>query len=340
MSSPINHDENVDASLQYAPPWARRLSTPRTEIMAESSHGLPVQRESTGQEPSNFSGDRAIQELYRQLTLNPDKIPEPIFEESRSLWPMVLRLGAVVGVAASIAAAVVALPGAGKLVRKTTSLANEPALQQTANRVKVVRPDAQDLVQVANAADRASPTATDTGKSQISLLESAPPIASTVQQVAAPSLPAEHAPQASAPAPAAPQAIQTVKSEPTSSPPAHDQQQSASHPSADAPSQKPTPSSQSSLDPGEIATLIKRSQAFIQNGDLPSARILLQRAADAGSPDAALALGATYDPLAIRQLGVIGLQPDAARARAWYEKAAALGSAIASQKLADLSRAR
>ncbi len=338
MSSPINHDENVDASLQYAPPWARRLSAGRTEVVTEGPQGLPVQRQSSGQEPSNFSGDRAIQELYRQLTLNPDKIPEPIFEESRSLWPIVLRLGAVVGVAASVAAAVVALPGAGKIVHKATTSASEPPTQQTANRVKVVRPDAQDLVQVASAADKASPTETDTGKSQISMLESSPPVASTVQQVTAPSHPIERTPQASASPPPAPPAIQAAKSEA----PARDpQQQSPPRSSEDAPAQKPAPSgSQPSLDPAEMATLIKRSQAFIQNGDLPSARILLQRAADAGSPDAALALGATYDPVAIRQLGVIGLQPDPARARAWYEKAAALGSAVASQKLADLSRAR
>ena len=94
------------------------------------------------------------------------------------------------------------------------------------------------------------------------------------------------------------------------------------------------------LDNDEIANLVKRGQDFLQNGDLISARLILQRAAKAGSADAALALGATFDPLVIRRLGVIGIEPDIARARQWYQKAAELGSAAASQQLTALDRAQ
>ncbi len=90
------------------------------------------------------------------------------------------------------------------------------------------------------------------------------------------------------------------------------------------------------LDGDEIAMMIKRGQDLLQNGDLASARLLLQRAANTGSADAAFALGATFDPIVIQKLGVIGIEPDRARAREWYEKAAALGSAVAAQKLAGL----
>lgn len=108
-------------------------------------------------------------------------------------------------------------------------------------------------------------------------------------------------------------------------------------PQSDAtPPPRPTPA----LDSGEIATLVKRGQDLLQNGDLASARLLLQRAAEAGSAAAALGLGATYDPLIIRRLGVIGLKPDPERAREWYSRGVALGSDLASQRLADLGRAR
>jgi hypothetical protein len=99
-------------------------------------------------------------------------------------------------------------------------------------------------------------------------------------------------------------------------------------------------SSAPALDNDEIATLLKRGQALLQNGDLASARLLLQRAAESGSASAALALGSSYDPLVIQQLGVIGIKADAARAREWYQRAVELGSEAASQHLANLDRSK
>jgi hypothetical protein len=93
------------------------------------------------------------------------------------------------------------------------------------------------------------------------------------------------------------------------------------------------------LDADEIAILIKRGKDAFSTGDLAAARLLLRRAAEAGSAEAALALGATFDPLVIRRLGAIGAAPDAAQARQWYQKAVALGSATASQPLAQLEAA-
>jgi hypothetical protein len=90
------------------------------------------------------------------------------------------------------------------------------------------------------------------------------------------------------------------------------------------------------LDAGEIATLVSRGTDFMKSGNLSSARLLLRRAAEAGSASAALMLGTTFDPLVIQQLGAIGVVPDVAQARQWYEKAAALGSDAASQRLAKL----
>jgi hypothetical protein len=91
-----------------------------------------------------------------------------------------------------------------------------------------------------------------------------------------------------------------------------------------------------SLASDEIAMLLKRGKDAFSTGDLAAARLLLRRAAEAGSAEAALALGATFDPLVIRRLGAIGAAPDAAQARQWYQKAVALGSPTASQPLAQL----
>jgi hypothetical protein len=91
-----------------------------------------------------------------------------------------------------------------------------------------------------------------------------------------------------------------------------------------------------SLASDEIAMLLKRGKDAFSTGDLAAARLLLRRAAEAGSAEAALALGATFDPLVIRRLGAIGAAPDAVQARQWYQKAVALGSTTASQPLSQL----
>jgi TPR repeat protein len=91
-----------------------------------------------------------------------------------------------------------------------------------------------------------------------------------------------------------------------------------------------------SLAADEIAMLLKRGKDAFSTGDLAAARLLLRRAAEGGSAEAALALGATFDPLVIRRLGAIGAAPDAAQARQWYQKAVVLGSTTASQPLAQL----
>jgi hypothetical protein len=93
------------------------------------------------------------------------------------------------------------------------------------------------------------------------------------------------------------------------------------------------------LEPDEIARLIKRGKAFMTDGDVAAARLLLQRAAEAGNAEAALALGASFDPLIIKQAHAIGVQTDAAQARHWYQQAAALGSDAASKQLATLASA-
>jgi len=86
--------------------------------------------------------------------------------------------------------------------------------------------------------------------------------------------------------------------------------------------------------------MVKRGKDFLMTGDIASARLLFRRAADAGSAEAALALGATFDPLVIARLGAIGAAPDVKLARQWYQRAVALGSPTASDQLAKLVEAQ
>jgi TPR repeat protein len=73
-------------------------------------------------------------------------------------------------------------------------------------------------------------------------------------------------------------------------------------------------------------------------GDVVAARAMFLRAAETEDPEAALALGAAYDPHVLRRLGVIGIVPDLEKARAWYGKAERLGSIDARYRLENLKR--
>jgi hypothetical protein len=88
----------------------------------------------------------------------------------------------------------------------------------------------------------------------------------------------------------------------------------------------------------EIASLLGRSRDFLKTGDFAAARVLLRRAAESGSADAALMLGKTFDPAFLNEVGAIGIQPDMEQARQWYQKAAELGSEAAAQRLANLTQ--
>jgi hypothetical protein len=128
-----------------------------------------------------------------------------------------------------------------------------------------------------------------------------------------------------------------------------EQPQSASETSepADLSTSRLQAASLQQLDDGQIAALIKVGRELIANGKIPLARLVLQRAASAGSAPAALELGGTYDPIILERLGVTAntemiestvISPDTALARAWYQKAKDLGSVEAPGRLEKLAR--
>ncbi|MBV8924663.1 MAG: hypothetical protein JOZ74_04765, partial [Bradyrhizobium sp.] len=102
-----------------------------------------------------------------------------------------------------------------------------------------------------------------------------------------------------------------------------------------APAAAPPPQARQA-DAEEMARLMQRARGFLASGDLMSARLLLERAAESQEADAALLLAQTYDPDVLGTADVRNTTPEPAMARAWYQKAAQLGSADAQRRLAQL----
>jgi hypothetical protein len=87
---------------------------------------------------------------------------------------------------------------------------------------------------------------------------------------------------------------------------------------------------------GRVADLIAHGQKMIEVGYFAGARAYFKRAAEAGSGDAALLLGATYDPEFIDKIGAHGIKPDPKEAAGWYDRAKQLGVEGAEAKLKAL----
>jgi TPR repeat protein len=68
-------------------------------------------------------------------------------------------------------------------------------------------------------------------------------------------------------------------------------------------------------------------------GNVSAARMLYQRAADAGVGVAARKLAETYDPAFLTAHDLRGIKPDPVAAGAWYRRAEALGDAEAIERL-------
>ncbi|QPF92012.1 hypothetical protein [Bradyrhizobium commune] len=103
-----------------------------------------------------------------------------------------------------------------------------------------------------------------------------------------------------------------------------------------APPAPPQPPAKT-LDADTLAGLMTRAKGLIGVGDIAAARLLLERAANANDATAALLLAQTYDPTVLGTRDIRSVSADASAARDWYQKAMALGSTEAKQRLAQLS---
>ena len=74
----------------------------------------------------------------------------------------------------------------------------------------------------------------------------------------------------------------------------------------------------------------------LASGDIPVARLLLERAADGQDASAAMMLAQTYDPAVLGTSDVRNITPEPDKAKSWYQRAVQLGSADAQRRLAQM----
>jgi NMT1/THI5 like len=88
-----------------------------------------------------------------------------------------------------------------------------------------------------------------------------------------------------------------------------------------------------------IDAMTRSAAQRMANGDISGARMIYQRLANGGEAAAALALAETYDPPVLRKSNITGgVTSDVGLAQSWYEKAKALGSTVAAERLEALAR--
>jgi len=385
MSAPIRGDERPDPLL-YAPRWAREVPPPRppvtppTRDISKLTSAPPMAPDAAGftssppmapgiggfnidpppRKVTPFEGDVAVKELRRQLSLDPDLVPEPpIRLRHRPPVPWLGRLSLVLlAVMGAFGLVLVMLPvgdviGARKgdrgiggavapLLDGLTRPASPPRLV-----VESQRAFANEPLPLGVALNGASggEVLTLVGLAAGTSLSAGLPRGLTGWQVSARDLGRAFA--------YAPKDFVGVMDAAIDLRSANDRlmdsqvvrlewiQKKPDIRAALAPRRDPFAPVQSaqSLDPEELATLVRRRLDFLKTGDIPSARLALRRAASAGDAQAALALGATYDGMVLAELGVLGFAPDLAQARAWYQRALELGSDEASRRLDRLAGA-
>jgi hypothetical protein len=244
--------------------------------------------------------DRAIVETRRRRTLEPEWLPGPPQSSigGGSWWRITLRAGGLFGFAALVAWAFVWVPGVRRLATEF--------MQTTLGSSISTNPKESNSLAAA-IEQRAERLRSEAAASE-----------KAVQQTsdrAEPREPEPHEPAASAVAIAQPPSS-VMAGDPSPQPPALVLRQ---------------------LPRDELASMLQRANAFIKAGDLSAARLLLQRAAEAGDAHAALTLASTFDPNVLKALGFQDAGADVALARLWYERAVKFGSAEAPQRLQQLT---
>jgi hypothetical protein len=229
----------------------------------------------------------------------------------------------------------------GSEVRSPTTAATvEPTVSARAAAPAANQPPSRDEIAVALRAahQNAPPAETATQLAAVAPVVAAAPAISpaapapAAPQVVAAAPPAVMAPPvAAAPPPAAtPPAATIVAAAPATAVPV-----AAPPPVAAAPPVIAAPPARK-MGADELATLMTRARSLLAAGDIPPARLLLERAAEAHDASAALLLAQTYDPLVMGTKDTRNINTDPALARTWYQRAAQLGSADAQRRLSQL----
>jgi len=338
MSSPLDRDFGPDEPSPYAPKWVRDAADARRGGAAEQRGIAPKAPENLEDEDFRrsaanpaASNEPVLVDRYRlPPSLEPTLMPQPWpVPRSRSALGLLMRFTVAAGIAAVVALFVVGKVPMSWLIAGKAEKQDSPSFG--------LRFSGQN----AGTAEQPNPAAAQLALSQEGprkVREAFPPGVKLSRAV-------EGATAAQALANPVAQAPASPAAQPQASPTAQTPAGPATQPQASPAAQPPAGTAKSfpirQLDREEIADLMRRGEAFIATGDLASARLVLQRAAEGGDPRAALTLAGTYDPIVLEKLGIQGFASDIAAARTWYERAKEFGSAEAMRRLEMLaSRAR
>ena len=105
-------------------------------------------------------------------------------------------------------------------------------------------------------------------------------------------------------------------------------------PTSEAISQKPP--TKPAFSGAETAELLARGDWLFATGNVDSARLLYERAADAGEARAAVRLGETFDPIFLDRAHLREARADSGMAMFWYRRARALGALGITSRLKSL----
>ncbi len=262
---------------------------------------------------------------------------------SHALWPRVTATQPSIAARAAPASAAQPIGGPAPVIAAHNLTAHDAALSRIAPATVKANQPVSDLVQLANW----GPAARTDQTAALPLVASVVPVTATVVtppsahevvsavlEAAPPPTPIIPVPIAvSVPVPMAPPPVTRVA---TAIPvpsvdPATPTLSAVASASIVPASLAPPP-----ISPGMVAMLIARGDALLATGDITAARLMYHRAADTQSMAGALAMGMTFDPKLLAQIGVQGLSADTQRAAIWYQRAVALGSSDAVELLRQL----
>jgi hypothetical protein len=281
-----------------------------------------------------FEGDVAVVELRSRLALGSERVPEPAVPPPTV--PTVAAAGRLMG-GVLMAAAVAGVAGYLWGIRLSTQSTQVAPTSDQSN----VRPAPSTAAANLTAAnpDSGRPSGPSTKSPQFA------PASNQTNALPAPSRPTANlkAPNSNPEPPSRPTAAtgpapfdaRGAANDVTSVDAARRPMLSARPISPSSASRPPA----SADDASEIAAKMKIGAELMANGDIAAARMMFDRAAEAGEAAAAFALAETYDPVALRRLRLRGgIAPDVALARRWYEKARDLGSIAAPERIVRLTQ--
>jgi TPR repeat protein len=91
------------------------------------------------------------------------------------------------------------------------------------------------------------------------------------------------------------------------------------------------------IGPEEAEKLYRRAEGLVADGDFAGARLLLERAVEAGHAGAMFMLASTYDPNVLGKVKALGIKGEPEKAKALYQQALAAGITDSNGRLSALT---